>query len=176
MSEVNIKDIAVIISGAITAISTLSAVLITNYFNHRSMKVNLDLSIEQKRKELKIEKIEGLYLLFEKWEANLTTIYLNHLRVFHNKLTLDQAHELMKDQNMLESSDFQKIMMLMHVHFPELVTEYQHVNSTRKDLVPFLDDPNKTKLTSQEFCKKQDKFFDQCRIFKQHLSTYANEL
>jgi hypothetical protein len=174
--ENNIKDVAVIVSGAITAFSTLSAVLITNYFNYRSLKTNLELTKEQNKVELKRQKIEDLYLLFEKWQANLSSVYLLHLRVFYNKLTLEQAQELTRKLNILETGDFQKITMLLNIHFHELLVLYKSVNIARKELVPFLSDPKETRLTAQSFIDKQEGFEDQCRIFKEKMSQLANRL
>lgn len=173
---VNIKDVAVIISGAITALSTLSAVLITNYFNHRSLKTNLEQTKEQNKITLKIQKIEDLYLLFEKWEVNLSSMYLYHLRVFQNKLTIEQAHELTTKLNILEKGDYQKLTMLMNIHFPELLVLYKSVISSRSQLVPFLNDPKETKLTVQGFTNKQKEFEEQCRLFKERMNKLASEL
>jgi hypothetical protein len=174
--DVNIKDVAVIVSGAITAFSTLCAVLITNYFNYRSLKTNLELTKEQNKIQLKSQKIEDLYLLFEKWQVTLSSMYLLHLRVFYNKLTFEQAQELTREPNTLETGDFQRISMLLNIHFPELLVLYKSVNIARKELVPFLSDPKETKLTAQSFIEKQEGFEEQCRIFKEKMSQLANEL
>lgn len=65
MTEVEIKDIAIIIGGLITAISTLLAVVITNFFNLKLSKSNSDAQARQKLAEQRILKVEETYLLSE---------------------------------------------------------------------------------------------------------------
>jgi len=49
VTEIEIKDIAIIIGGAITAISTLCAVLITSRFNLKLAKININAQAQQKK-------------------------------------------------------------------------------------------------------------------------------
>ncbi len=170
------KEIVVNINTVITAISTLSAVLITNFFNLRSAKQNLDFMLEKKKSELKLEKIEELYVLFEKWQAALKSIYLTHLSVFVGELSHEQALEKGGNKNHYESEAFQKLKALLHIHFPELKEKYTPIDDARNDISPFLNDPKYSGLTEKEFCEKQDQFDSNCLDFKKALSGYATNL
>lgn len=70
--------------GLITAIATLTAVFITSYFNMKSLEKNLRFQSQIKKYEIKLNKLEDIYELFEKWETNFSITYLNYL-YFHNK-------------------------------------------------------------------------------------------
>ncbi|HHQ4631457.1 TPA: hypothetical protein ACSPZ6_002808, partial [Aeromonas hydrophila] len=94
MTGIEIKDITIIISGLITAVSTLLAVVITNLFNLKLSKSNSETQAKQKYAEQRIIKIEETYLLFEKWEVNFSNIYLHHLRCYSGKLNYNQVLEL----------------------------------------------------------------------------------
>ncbi len=94
LTDIEIKDIAIIIGGLVTAISTLLAVVITNLFNLKLSKSNSETQAKQKYAEQRILKIEEIYLLFEKWEVNVSKIYLLHLRCYSGKLSYSQVLEL----------------------------------------------------------------------------------
>ncbi|MFZ2406236.1 MAG: hypothetical protein WAW41_13940 [Methylobacter sp.] len=171
MEGMDLKNYAVIVSGCITAISTLSAVVITSWFNHKITKLNIDSSYKQKLIEYRLSKIEELYLLFEKWETTLSNIYLLHLRCYTEHLTYAQVLELaQKDNLLLLPGEAQKLKMLLNIHFQELLADFQYVDKTRGNLAPYLDDPKKNKLSAQNFCLEQTAFENACKDFKQKLS------
>ena len=175
MTEIEIKDIAIIIGGAITAISTLCAVLITSRFNLKLVKINIDAQAQQKNEERKIQKIEDMYLLFEKWETNFSNIYLMHLRCYCGKLDYKSVMELTKDSAMFAPGDFQKLKMLMNVHFPEIASEHKKVDDARRKIAPFLSDPKESKLNPKDFVKLQEDFETVCATFKMQISNLANK-
>lgn len=175
MTEIEIKDITIIIGGAITAISTLCAVLITSRFNLKLAKINIDAQAKQKNEERKIQKIEDMYLLFEKWEANFSNIYLMHLRCYCEKLDYKSVMELIKDSEMFAPDDFQKLKMLMNIHFPEIASEHKKVDDARRKIVPFLSDPKESKLNPKDFVKLQEDFEAACATFKMQISNLANK-
>ena len=170
MTEIEIKDIAIIIGGAITALSTLCAVLITSRFNLKLARINIDAQTQQKNKERKIQKMEDMYLLFEKWETNLSMVYITYLRCYCGKLDYQSVIDLTKDSTMLAPGDFQKLNMLMNVHFPEIVSEYKKVDDARKKMVPFLSDPRESGLNPKDFVELQEKFESVCITFKIQIS------
>lgn len=175
MTEIEIKDVAIIIGGAITAISTLFAVLITSRFNLKLAKINLNAQTQEKNRDRKIQKVEDMYLLFEKWETNFSTIYIMHLRCYFGKLEYQSVIDLTKDSTMLAPGDFQKFNMLMNVHFPEIISEYKKVEDARETMAPFLSDPKKSKLNPEDFIKKQENFKSVCTTFKTQISQLINE-
>lgn len=175
MTEIEIKDVAIIIGGAITAFSTLCAVLITSHFNLKLAKTNIDAQTQEKNRDRKIQKVEDMYLLFEKWETNFSTIYITHLRCYFGKLDYQSVIDLTKDSTMLAPGDFQKFNMLMNVHFPEIISEYKKVEDARATMAPFLSDPQKSKLNPKDFVKTQENFESVCTIFKMQISQLINK-
>lgn len=170
MTEIEIKDVAIIIGGAITAISTLFAVLITSRFNLKLAKINIDAQNQQKNEERKIQKIEEMYLLFEKWEANFSNIYIMHLKCYLGKLDYNSVIELTKDSTMFAPGDFQKLTMLMNIYFPEIIFEYKKVNDAKSLIAPFLSDPKKNKLNAEDLMELQDNFKTVCATFKKQIT------
>ena len=60
----------------ITATSTLVAVFITNYFNMKSLEKNLKFQLQLKNNEVRLNKLENVYELFEKWNTYFAINYL----------------------------------------------------------------------------------------------------
>jgi len=164
------KDIAIVLSSAIAAIATLSGVAITNFFNHRLARFNLESQNMQKDKERKLEKIEEIYFLYEKWEVAFSNIYLINFRCYVGKLNYLQVMELVKAQNSLLPGDAQKIKMLLNVHFPILTEAYKEVNEARGKIAPFLSDPAESKLSAKDFLAAQQNFEEVSAKFKTRIS------
>lgn len=177
MEAVEIKDYSAIISGLITALSTLAAVLITNHFNLKSLKQSSDIAYKKDRSRRKLEKIEEFYLLFEKWQTNLSNLYLYHLRAYTGHLTYSEVLEAINKKDAFLSIDAQKLKMLMNVHMPELLSEYKKVDAARSEIVPYITSaPEKNNLKANDFVKTQKHFEATCTEFKAYISELANDL
>jgi hypothetical protein len=160
------KDFPLVASGLITATSTLFAVAITSGFNLWQTKLNLKTQNRQKEAERELLKIEEIYLLFLKWETNFSNIYLLHLRCLKGKLDYRDLLLQVKEMNMLLFGEFQKLQMLMNVHFPILANQYDVVNNARAKIAPFLNDPKDIKQPISEFIAAQENFEAVCEDFK----------
>ena len=149
----------------------------SNYksFQLKARKDKYRLSISAKNEERKIQKIEDMYLLFEKWETNFSNIHIMHLRCYCGKLDYKSVMELSKDSAMFTPGDFQKFKMLMNVHFPEIASEHKKVDDARRKIVPFLSDPKESKLNPKDFVKSQEDFEKVCATFKMQISKLANK-
>ena len=66
-----------ILAVLITATSTLVAVFITNYFNMKSLEKNLKFQLQLKNNEVRLNKLENVYELFEKWNTYFAINYFS---------------------------------------------------------------------------------------------------
>jgi hypothetical protein len=171
----DVKDIAPILSGAIGALATLLAVAVTGFLSFRLAKLNLEEQRRQRSEEKKLEKLEELFLLFDKWQINLSTIYLAHFRCYKGLLKFDQVTDLVKSPTLLSPGDAQKYKMLLEVHFPTLREGYAPVEEARKKIVPFLSDPTVSKLSVQDFENAQLAFEEASKDFKSCISSLARD-
>lgn len=177
MEGIEIKDYSAIISGLITAFSTLAAVLITNYFHLRSSQQDSDVAHARDKSQRKLEKIEEFYLLFERWETNLSNIYLYHLRAYTGHLSHSEVLESVNKKDNFLSVDAQKLKMLLNVHIPELLSEYEKVDAARSKIVPYImSTPEESNLNAKDFTKIQEHFEATCTRFKANISELANDL
>ena len=175
MQITDLKEIAPLFSGAIAAGATILAVIVTSFFNLKVARLNIEAQSRQNAIELKLAKLEELFFLFDKWQVNLTNIYLLHLRCYKGKLEFIQVMELIKEQTLLGPGDAQKYKMIMDIHFPSLKFAYASVEKARRHLAPFLSDPKSSKLSADEFISYQVTFEKACGAFKVHISSLAHE-
>lgn len=161
------KELIPIFVGLITAVATLTAVFITNYFNMKSLEKNLRFQSQLKIYEIKLNKLEDIYELFEKWETNFSITYLNYLYFHKKKISESQLNELMKNPTSV-SGIFQKMMALLNIHFPELEEEYKKVNLARSEVVKYMT--IEKGIDIQNFVKAQENFEKVAKEFKKQIS------
>lgn len=166
------KDLITILTALITSFSTLMAVFITNYFNMKSLEKNLRSQFQLKSYEIKLNKLEDIYELFEKWEINFSIAYLNYLH-FHNKeISESDFYELMKNHTSV-SGAFQKMMALLNIHFPELEEEYKQVDLARSEVVKYMK--TEGNINIQNFVQAQENFEEVAKKFKKQISLLAQK-
>ncbi len=154
----------------ITAVATLTAVFLTNYFNIKSLEKNLRYQSQLKNYEIKLNKLEDIYELFEKWETHFSTNYLNYLYFHNKKITESHFYESTKNSEFVFGV-FQKMMALLNIHFPELVREYKKVNLARAEVVKYMRiDSN---INTQDFIEAQENFESVAKEFKKQISLLA---
>ncbi|KXO84038.1 hypothetical protein AYK86_08295 [Acinetobacter venetianus] len=166
------KDLITILTALITAFSTLMAVFITNYFNMKSLEKNLRSQSQLRNYEIKLNKLEDIYELFEKWETNFSIAYLNYLNFHNKKISEPELYELMKNPTSV-SGVFQKMMALLNIHFPELEEEYKKVNLARSDVVKYMKIERNVNI--KNFVQAQENFEEAAKKFKKQISLLAQK-
>ncbi|AWL28238.1 hypothetical protein DJ533_06430 [Acinetobacter defluvii] len=168
------KEMLPILAGLITAISTLTAVFITNYFNMKSLERNFRFQSGLKNKELRLNKLEESYELFEKWCTFFSVGYLNYLYFHSKKISESELFELLKNPENSLSGEFQKLITLLNIHFPELEVEYEKVNLARSEIVKYMNIDKK--IDVQDFVKAQVKFENIAKNFKNEIAQLAKNM
>ncbi|MFT4434183.1 hypothetical protein ACMX25_12420 [Caballeronia sp. 15715] len=176
MADLAIKDLTTVIASGITAIATLSAVVIANLFNARITRANVESAERQKRLDFRLSKLEEFYLLFERWEMAFVQVCLFHYRGYLGELSFRQVLDLTQSDKTLAPGEFQKLMMLMRIHFRQFIVDHEEVEAARRNAARFLHDPARTRLTADEFFAAQQRFDAACAIFKEKIATNARAL
>jgi hypothetical protein len=166
-----------LVSIGIGAFVTLFAVAVTGFFNFRVTRLNLEEQRRQRSEERKLEKLEELFLLFDRWQLNFANIYLHHFRCYMGRLKFEEVMELARGPTtLLAPGDAQKYKMLLEVNFPRLREAYAPVEEARKKILPFLSDPKVSKLSVQDFTNAQVAFEKASEDFKSYISDLAQDL
>lgn len=168
------SDMIPILAVLITATSTLVAVFITNYFNMKSLEKNLKFQLQLKNNEVRLNKLENVYELFEKWNTSFAINYLNYLHFHNKKITQSDLFELIRDPKVYNSGDFQKLITLLNVYFPELNDEYERVNKARSEVVKYMNVDKE--INVKDFVKVQESFENVAMNFKKEISELAKNM
>jgi len=158
-----------------TALVGAAAVLVANWINNlhsRDLaKMNLQAGATQKGAELRLERLEELYALFDRWQQHVQVLYLWHLNCYAGKLEYKVVMEEVRKQK-LPDGDLQRLNALAAMYVPGLKDSYQAVLAARKANAPFLGDPKGTNLTKAAFIEAQNEFG---RAANQFLEDVASE-
>lgn len=168
------SDMIPILAVLITATSTLVAVFITNYFNMKSLEKNLKFQLQLKNNEVRLNKLENIYELFEKWNTSFAINYLNYLHFHNKKITQSDLFELIRDPKVYNSGDFQKLITLLNIYFPELNDEYERVNKARSEVVKYMNVDKE--INVKDFVKVQESFENVAMNFKKEISELAKNM
>ena len=168
------SDMIPILAVLITATSTLVAVFITNYFNMKSLEKNLKFQLQLKNNEVRLNKLENVYELFEKWNTSFAINYLNYLHFHNKKITQSDLFELIRDPKVYNSGDFQKLITLLNIYFPELNDEYERVNKARSEVVKYMNVDKE--INVKDFVKVQESFENVAMNFKKEISELAKNM
>jgi hypothetical protein len=171
------QDHRELLSIGIGAFVTLSAVAVTGFFSFRVTRLNLEEQRRQRSEERKLERLEELFLLFDRWQLNFANIYLHHFRCYMGRLKFEEVLDLVRSPTtLLAPGDVQKYKMLLQVHFPTLREAYAPVEEARKKIVPFLSDPKVSKLRVPDFTDAQVEFEKASEGFKSCIGALAQNL
>jgi hypothetical protein len=164
MPPSDIKDFLPLFVGLLTAGAALLGVAVSSYFNYRNTRLTLEAQRQLRIDERRLERMEELLVIFERWEMNFSQVYLLNLQRHRGQLSQTQVHELVKDLDVLEKGDVQRLSMILRLHFPELIGQYEAVQRARKGIVPFLRDSSSH--APDAFVREQERFEAQCESFK----------
>ena len=121
----------------ITAILGFLASFIMSYFtnkwNDSRIKMQNDFELAKEKNKRKIEKGEELYVYLSKWRKAICNYQLNLMRIAKKQLTRDQVNEIILKTKYEYNPD--RMMCLLHIHYPSLVSVYDKVDEVRGQAV-----------------------------------------
>ncbi|ELB2259634.1 hypothetical protein QNZ79_004554 [Vibrio parahaemolyticus] len=115
----------------VTAVAALLGVYITNLAQERRAKMEFRNKVMLQERELKREKLEEMHTLFQKWELDVSGLYLIYISVYQGKYSAEEAMELSQKNRLQEKGDQQRFQTLMQLYFPDLEIEYNFVFEER---------------------------------------------
>jgi hypothetical protein len=100
--------------------------------------------------------------------------YLNYLHFHNKKITQSDLFELIRDPKVYNSGDFQKLITLLNIYFPELNDEYERVNKARSEVVKYMNVDKE--INVKDFVKVQESFENVAMNFKKEISELAKNM
>ena len=170
------KDLIPLATGILGA----AVAFLANWFSNRHARalaaMNLQWQFKQKSDDLTLDRFEQLHVLFDKWQHHIQLTYIDHLRVYANKLSFEQAQQLIRERGALSEGELQRIRMLVAIYAPMLESDYEQVHAARKRNVPFLKDPSQSRLSKADFITAQNEFDAAARKFLELIASEARNL
>lgn len=163
------ENFSTFIPQLITAIATLSGVIVSGYFMSlnakRSAKEQRQLKIDERR----IDRLEELYLVFHRWQKMVSNCYLTSTKRHKGLLTRAEENKVVAEIVKDSIGDIDRINMLVNIHFPEMKASFQKVLDAKSKNSAYLQDVD-SKIDIQQFFREQELFWQCCRDFEEKLA------
>lgn len=153
-------------AAAVSAVAALIGVAVASIFAIKTARLNHREQRAHRMDERQLDRLEELHILFERWEMNLSQVYLFHLRYFKGSLSFSDVLALVKDLQVMEKGDFQRMNMILSLYAGSLSQQYQEVQDARKRLVPFLAESAPSSHSIEDFIEAQIHFETIASSFK----------
>jgi hypothetical protein len=161
----------------VTASAALLGVYITNLAQERRSRIEFQRSSMLKEQELKREKLEEMYILFQKWEKDVLSLCLNYILVYKGESSTEEAMSFFQKNRLQEKNDPQRLKMLMSLYFPDLEVKFKVVFEERGKVLLYCMPHNEFKSEDlNEFIAAQEIFEVQTNLFKKFISKKRTEL
>ncbi|EIW5801088.1 hypothetical protein M5778_003719 [Salmonella enterica] len=145
----------------ITAILGFLASFIMSYFTNKwsdsRIKAQNDFELSKEKNKTKIERGEELYVHLSKWRKAICKYQLNLMRVAKKQLTRDQVNEMVSNTKNDYNPD--RMMCLLHIHYPSLVPFYDKVDEVRGQAVKIGMSHDRGEITDAKCFKAVDDLF-----------------
>ena len=152
--------IVALITAILTAAVTLLSVYLSGLEQRKRDQAKFEIEKNQQREKIKRLKLEELYILFSKWEADISSLYMLFLPVIAGRMAEKDALDTANKNKLSEMGAFQRIDMIVHLYFPELIEQLNVVLKSRDAVSRFIgenrpkDNNDKEFLQAQRFFKK----------------------
>ncbi|MDG2668501.1 hypothetical protein P7M43_18225 [Vibrio parahaemolyticus] len=161
----------------VTAVAALLGVYITNLAQERRAKMEFRNKVMLQERELKREKLEEMHTLFQKWELDVSGLYLIYIPVYQGKYSAEEAMELSQKNRLQEKGDQQRFQTLMQLYFPDLEIEYNFVFEERGKALAYCKPDGEFKRADlKKFYTAQESFEAQTKLFRQLMAQKIAEL
>lgn len=176
MSTETPLDLAPIMGASIAAVSTIVGVLLANWFNSKSISDAHDRAVATSRNEMKLAKIEELYMAMFQWQKKANGIYIVHFSYYCEKLTYEQVNKMVTQEIKDSAGMFDSLTMIVNVHFPELKDDLKLVLDMRNRMGRYIHEDSRGQFSLNEFSSDNERFDVACNAFLDKLSSIAKEL
>ena len=124
-----------------TAIISASSALLGVYVSNKSQEKRLKIQFENDAKirsiELKKSKLEEMFILFQKWEMDISCLYIRFIPVYKGEYSAIEAREHSAENSLQEKGDHQRFQAILNLYFPEHKNNFNNVMIKRSDVLKF---------------------------------------
>jgi|APSaa5957512535_1039671.scaffolds.fasta_scaffold24925_2 hypothetical protein len=160
----------------ITAAVTLISVYLTNLGHSKREREQFQRSEKQSKTELRRIKLEELYILFSNWGTDVSALYMTFVPVILGAMAEKDAWKITQNNKLSENGSYQRISMIIHMYFPQLVDDLSDVLKSRDKISGFLGENRPKDKDTKEFLQAYDSFDKTIKEFKEKIAGISNAL
>lgn len=184
MSAPDNGDLAYIalLGAVITGVFTIAGVYIANLSNRKQLKIQLSHEDERLNKNIRRERVEELYTLFEKWSGVVVIHHTTLRKVMDGFISYNQGLDIQIDREL--DFDAKRMFTLAELYFEKghskldqiknILVEASKVQYEFKEL--YRATGSSSKKHADEITEILDRFCAVVSDYKTILATYVNEV
>ncbi|WP_100658791.1 hypothetical protein [Alteromonas flava] len=161
----------------ISAVAAISGVYFTNRGHEKRLRIQFENDTKIRETERKVKKLEEMFILFQRWEMDVSCLALTFIPVYEGECSASEAKADSALNRLQEKGDYQKFQAILNLHFPELKDEFWKVMHKRGEVMKFCRfnvEVNSERL--KLFISAQKDFENQTAEFRSHMSELAHGL
>lgn len=157
-SSISLQILVPLASAILAAAVALLGVHLTNLNNRRTEEDRFARNHKAEREIFKRQKLEELYLLFSKWDADLLQLgYLYH-NAIRGEISEEKALLYAHNNKISGKDDLQRITMLLDLYFSQLRTDFDTVLDSRGKVLSFCEKPITLETPEEDLISIMDEF------------------
>ena len=166
-----------IATAVISAASALLGVHLSNRAQEKRLKIQFENEALAKSIELKKSKLEEMFILFQKWEMDISCLYLRLIPAFKGEYSAIEARKTSSENALQEKGDYQRFQAILNLYFPEHNDAFQQVMTRRAQVLKFCNGAVDARPENlPQFYKAQEAFESEAASFRGILADTINEL
>ncbi len=162
-------------SAILAAVVSLTSVYLTNLNNRKTEKDKFEMNRVAEREKVRRGKLEELFLLFSKWDADMVALGHFYLRVITGETNEDEALVNVSKNQISEKDYLQRITMMIDLYFSDLKTDFDKVLDARESVWSFCSKIMQPGVRIEDFIKVQEEFRGIAKEFKAKMAKITNE-
>lgn len=176
LDSISPQILVALATAILTAAVTLASVFLANIGHRKTEEAKFERSKEAEHAVFKREKLEELYLLYSKWDADMAAMGYIFLPVMTGEAREDEAL-LSASKNQLSEKDYlQRILMMINLYFPDFKDDFDEVLAAREKVWPYFSQSLPPGTRVEDFIQAQENFRMVGKYFKQKLAELAHAL
>lgn len=176
ISSISPQVLVVFATALLTAVVTLTSIYLTNLSQRKTEEAKFERNKEAERTNFKREKLEELYILFSKWDADMVSLSYFYLRVMTGEAQEEDALVSASKNQLSEKDYFQRILMMINLYFPELKDYFDEVLDTRENVWSFCSEVFPPGTGPEDLIRAQEEFRKAGKNFMQRIAEFTHAL
>ncbi|BAV33754.1 hypothetical protein SCL_1443 [Sulfuricaulis limicola] len=176
LNSVSPQVLVALVTALLTAAVTLASVFLTNLNQRKTEEAKFERNKEAEHTVFKREKLEELYLLFSKWDADLMSLSYFYLSVMTGEAQEEDALVSASKNQLSEKDCLQKILMMVNLYFPELKDSFNEVLDARENVWQFCSKALPPGTGAEDFIQTQEEFRKTGKNFMEKIAELTHTL